>query len=425
MPRHRDDEGFTLVESMVALVVAAVLALVVAGVLVQAFGVNRANAQRTIAANIASGQIETLRAQRAIDLTDGRSTTNVVGSDGQTYSVTTDTALLLSSADTSICSATGNGRISFKRIRVTVDWPSRGSTQPVTIDSTKALGVGAGGLDETKGVLAVSVTGGDGRPMPGLPVTLAPTGAVTTTGSDGCAVFANLATTSVYEAQLNVAGYVGQEGLVSVKQSSIGITANRVSRVGLRYDRPVTLQVTNNVPTGAVVPAGITTSMDYTGGWLITPRALQSCTTTAGPCTTASGAVTTVANLFPDATTRYGVWPGTCTVAKPTNPAGTPIAPGTTGSVSVDLGTVPLQVKNSSGAVQAGAVVYASPTGATGGCTPAESAYSATADVAGKVSLALPPGSWRFSAYANGSSPTAAVTVTAGQQNPTTTQVVK
>lgn len=405
------EAGFSLLETVIAMVIAGILALAVAGVLVNAMRLSTANADRTVAANIAAGEIEALRAQRAIDLTDGRSTKNATGADGTVYSVTTETALLQSSSDDSVCSASGNGRIAFKRLRVIVDWANRGTTQPVQIDTTKALGVGAGGLDARRGVIAIAVKGGSNQAVAGIPVNLNPSGLTVTTGADGCAVFPNLVTTSSYTASMSVPGYVGTAATQTVTTNPIGVFANQVTRLTVRYDRGGSIRLAADAPAGSAVPNNLTATVKY-NSW--PTKQLSACTGSNTPCL--AGGV--VSGLFPDSASTYSMWAGTCDLAAPVSPATADadfVDVDAVKDLDVPLGAAVVKVKNGADVVQPGATLYVRPAPANnGGCLGAESQYTFVTAATGVAVVALPPGPWQLSTRPDFSSPSA-VTITARQ----------
>ena len=254
---HSDDQGFSLIEVVVAMVIFAVMVTATLGILVKTLDVTKGNAHRVAAANLATKQIEAARSQLAVDIPDGStSRTEIVA--GTTFTITQDASYVLSGSDESLCQNTG-GELAYKLVTVTVEWPNMGSVQPVRSDTVKAMGVGDEGLDEALGAVAVGVTGATGDPVPGISVTLAPGSRTRTTGSNGCAVFVNLpvgASATEYTASVNQIGFVGPLN-TQYQEIAIDAVAGQIRGGDLRYDRERTLAVQVDAPAGYSMPSGV------------------------------------------------------------------------------------------------------------------------------------------------------------------------
>ena len=383
--RHREapDAGFTLLEVVVAMVVFTVMASVALGLLVRTTGVARGNIQRTAATNVASQRIESVRSMRAIDIPDGSTTsTQVVGN--TTYTLTQTAKYAPSESATSICTGTGN-TLAYKLVTVSVTWPEMGSIRPVRSDTLKAVGIGADGLDSTKGSLAILVSGATGAAKSGVTVTLSD-GTSRVTDSEGCAVFTGLTAGSTYTATANTAGWVGQLNTQSATVASLGVTANTVRRGTLLYDTRRSVVATMDSPAGAVVPAGLPLRV---GGSYVPETTLPICPgTPTNACTT--GTPGTVRQLFPEV---YNVKVGTCsgTVTSSTSIDLRPTAAdGST--VTVPVGAARVRVRLGSTNLANRTVTARS--GTSTGC-PTGDTYT-TLSVTATHELVLPYGTWTF-----------------------------
>src|SRR5690242_1990609 len=89
-PRRVNEWGFTLVEVVVGMVLFAILLVAGLGLLIQASRVTGANARRTTAANLLTGQLEAARAARADQLTNGTQDVPVGGTTYKVVQVTSD-----------------------------------------------------------------------------------------------------------------------------------------------------------------------------------------------------------------------------------------------------------------------------------------------------------------------------------------------
>jgi prepilin-type N-terminal cleavage/methylation domain-containing protein len=413
--RPQGEDGFTLAETLVAMTVFTIMVTATLGMLLRTTDVSRSNSRRVVAASLADRQVESIRGTRAVDIPDGLTTrTETVG--GTAYTVKQTATYVVNGSTTSVCAASGS-TLSYKLVTVTVSWPQMGRVSPVRVDTLKSLGLGTDGLSATLGSLAVSVTGATGAATSGIPVTLS-NGASITTGDDGCALFTGLAP-GTYTATANLAGYVGSGGLQQTTVSSIGVTANQVTRATLVYDTVRQLSVAWS--TGAVtVPS--TVSLMVRNSYL-SARTLPACTAVvASPqsCTnTLPGSVDT---LFP---ASYDVWAGTCSDAVQPVTSNVTSDTGAAVPVTVGLGRVHVDVKNLLGIVLTGRALYAvhaaeTVTAGAIGCATGESHVLPLSTSAG-VDIALPYGTWKISTSSLVPVGTGTVSVTLTPASPTAT----
>ena len=320
----------------------AVFAVVAATTLTDTFKVARGNTQRTAAANLAAQQIEAVRAARAVDIPDNSfvvSPAPVVN--GTTFTVRQTASYVASGAGQSICSS-DTDTLTYKLVTVTVTWPGMGSIKPVRNDTLKTLGLGVDGVDQSKGVAAVLVTGASGLAQAGVNVTLSPSGGTKQTGVDGCAIFAGL-TPGSYAAQVNQAGYVGMDGAQMVQTSSAGVLANDVGHYGLSYEPRGALAVTLVPRSGyPAPPTALGVTLSFSGFTPLTKRGFYDCSAvSAAPQNCVSGAPRLASSLYPG---RYGAWAGGCRDAAPSSFGLTDVPAGGSASASASLAGLQFQV---------------------------------------------------------------------------------
>ena len=392
--RGRPAEGFTLVEILVAMSVFTVLVTVVLGLVLRTAATASSNDRRVVAANLADRQIESARSQRAVDIPDGLSTrTETVG--GVTYTIRQTATYVPSDATSTVCAASSSG-LAYKLVTVTVTWPQMGLVKPVRADTLKAVGIGADGLDATRGSAAVTVVGASGAAVSGILVTLTPGGGTTTTGEDGCAVFTGL-TPGTYAAAVSTGGYVGPTNAQSTTLGSIGVTAGGIGRGTILYDTSRGAQLVLAGPSGSTgwtAPAGILTSLRSS---YVPDTAYPVCSGTAVGCVTALPG--SAQYLFP---TVYDVWAGSCLDAKAAGAVTTTdltaaAADGST--VTLRTGGALVDVRNALGTSLAGRTVTATHAADAPGtgqrCTAGET-FTLPATVTGGVGVLLPAGTWTF-----------------------------
>lgn len=414
--RHEDD-GFTLVETLAAMIVFAILAVSVAGVILNGFELTKSNASRSTAANLASQQIEAARSVPPASIPDGMTVTGTPIVNGIRYQVAQTANVVAESSTSSLCTGTGSATgasLAYKLVTVTVTWPSMGRVQPVRQDTLLSLGVA--GYDKTKGIAAVGVTGADGRPVSGVTVTLGPSGTPRVTGVDGCAVFTGL-TPGSYSAKVDQDGFVTPAGS-RASSTTFTVAADSVVRVPMAYDRVGALAMALVGPAGLVPPPNLSMTL-ASAGFSPTSRTFLDCASVStAPYDCVSGSPRTASRLWPGS---YDVKPGACPVDD-TSAAQAVVARGATSSVTLPLAgaraevwTKPVAKPPSPASPATGHTVYAVRAG-NGSC-PTQS-WPMTPAGASTQSLALPPGTWTFALTADASGadpsypwPTATLTI--------------
>lgn len=419
VPAQGADEGFGLVEMLVAMTILALVMLTMAGQLGAVLKVARTNRNRSVAANLASREMDVVRgldfSTLAAQIGQTVSTSTV---DAFDYTVTRTLELIPQTSTSGGCDGGTGNSPAFVRVSIAVSWKSMGSIAPVRTQTVVTPPVGS--YDPATGHVAVKVLDRNAQPLASQTVTLsgAGTGTATTT-TDGCAFFAYRAA-GTYAVALSSAGYVGSQGTAAPSSPAV-ITAGTTTNVGFDYDQAATVAATLAPPTTAyTIPTGIQVAL-VNGRFL--PAGIKEIAGT--------GAVRSLTNLFPF-TDGYEYFAGECADADPEGikttvtpnvayypgaqrAAAVSVAPLVTSIVTIPLVGVSVTVKDTSGAVQSGATVTPYHQ-ADSGCT-ALSLGTVTTDASGVARVALPYGGWAFKAvkgtksYAP-SNPAATVTLT-------------
>jgi len=383
-----DDRGFSLIEVVVAMVIFGIMVTAALGILVNTLSVTKDNAHRVAAANLATKQIESARSQLAIDIPDGATsrTETVAGTD---YTITQDASYAVSGSEESLCQ-NGGGQLAYKLVTVTVQWPDMGSVKPVRSDTIKAVGIGAEGLDEALGALAIGVIGATGDPVAGVVVSLAPGNLTRTTGANGCAVFVNLpvdAGGTEYKASVNQIGFVGPQN-TQYQEVAVDALAGQI-RGGdlLKYDRERTLTLQVSEPAGYTLPAG-EIPVGVRSSDIDTGVTLASCASVISQgCTT--GTPGYALHLFP---AIYDVWTGDCSSPRPAGASGTVDLITTDGTVSLPVERAWIRVVDGLGTPVPGYAVTAASELAAG-CASGQSHDLPSTGTDGSRG-ALPAGRW-------------------------------
>lgn len=405
-----DERGFGMMEAVVSMALFTVLVTVSLSLILRVTHVTGANSRRVVAANLANRQIESVKGQKAIDIPDGGSSyTKTVGQ--ITYTVRQTANYLPADATSSVCASSGS-QLAYKLVSVTVTWPDMGSVRPVRVDTLKAVGVGsAGGLDATKGAIALAVVGATGADVADIPVTLSPGGRTVTTGDDGCAVFVDLAP-GTYTATADRSGWVGVGNLQATTVNSLGASAGGITRGTLVYDTARTAGLSPEGLEGYALPSGIGVHLRNS---YVANLTLPDCTVAGQGCLT--GFPGQARNLFPEI---YEVWAGDCSDALVPHSFDLTSADATVG---VPMGSalitvtktgwgwpVPVPTEVAGRALYA---IHAAEGSGTPSC-PAGQTLTLPVSQIGGVGVLLPFGTWTISLSPSGGSGSTTITLTAG-----------
>jgi type II secretory pathway pseudopilin PulG len=407
-------DGYSVVELLVALTVFALVFAAVSIGIGRALELNRGNRNRSAAAYLAARELEEVRAQSFSSVTLGRTTcvyTTTSCNLPSPYTVVQDVAWASPGSTTTSCDVpTSSGAaLAYKRVTVTVTWPDMNGVAPVT--SQTLLTPPGGTFDPNDGHILVQAFDRDALPLAGKTVSLSgPATASQTTTSDGCAFFAYL-DPGTYTATITTSGYVDRQGNQPATQS-VGVTASQITRVQFDYDEAATLSVGLVAPSGAVLPTGT-----YGIAMTVANSNLTVGYKSFQQAATGSGTTRTITPLFPYAS-GYQVWAGDCADADPAaysgGSRGAVLAsnPAATTSGSANLDAVDLVVKRSNGTLMSNATVVATHTAGTG-CTSGETLTTTTkTDTNGKLRLALPYGTWTVTATTSSPTRTGSSSVT-------------
>nr|WP_231134527.1 type II secretion system protein [Motilibacter deserti] len=431
LSRLRRDDGFTLVEAVLSLVIFALLASITASLLIGILAVTKANDNRSVASSLASQQIEAVRASKAVDIPDGLVTSSSTVN-GTTYTVRQNANFVSSGASGSLCTSSSS-TLAYKLVTVEVTWPGMRSEKPVRMETLEAVGLGADALDATKATIAVLVRTPAGTLVSDALVTLG-NGLSRLTGLDGCAVFTGVAADTSYYPSVSKSGYVNRDGQATWTAGSSGVSAARgeVGRMTVdTYAPSGSLAVTLRSANGFPVPSSLGLTMQSTI-WTTSPvRSFPDCTnaptppiscvswgSSADPTVQARPRVATA--LFPD---RYTAWAGTCTPGAPATSATTGLQrvnEGATTPATLQLVDLLVRPPGVTGANR----VWLQNTGT--GCASEQWALTEDASTPGTYRIALPAGTttWRVVTTATSAPPTStAQVVVAPRQFPTASTV--
>lgn len=398
--RAEDDRGFTLIEVVVAIALFAIFISGIAAMVGNGLDLARNNRNRSIAANLASRQLDEFRSR---DFDDVAALVGQTGEqesvEGVVYDVTRDVAWVAQDSEGGACDVGDPGALDPRllRIVVRVEWAAMGAIDPVQAETVLSPPVGS--FDPTLGNIAVRILDRDAGPGYGHPVTVTgpETPPVQYTINDnnevGCAFFAGLEP-GTYTVELGTLDYVDRQAEATPSQV-VNVSSGTVSSVQFDYDLSAEIDVTLAAPEGGTIPVDVPLTL---GNSSLLPLGSQ--------VVPGTGTNRLLDDLFPFAD-GYQVWAGACADADPEGedlggggaywPGGLrdpviAVDPGDTAVTTVNLPT--LQVSVTQGGVPlAGATVRAVHGSDTGCDTGAEFGLGTT-DASGVVLGALPYGDY-------------------------------
>ncbi|MEJ3404472.1 type II secretion system protein [Rathayibacter sp. YIM 133350] len=408
-PNERSgDAGIGIVEILVALMVFAVLAVGIAYSLTYTMRMTRDNQARQVAVNLASSDIDSVRADG--DPFDIFSDSyDVAIPSGDTYKVTRVTSWVTPTGSDATCGTSG-GALQYKHVSVSVTWTGMlSSTNPVTSDTLIAPSRRIN--DPSKGTLLISVKDASGGGAQGVTFVSTPAQATTPTDEDGCSFLLQVAP-GTYTIKLNTAGYIdyAQNASPSITRT---VAAGSSASFSFQYDQAATytLAYASNSPgPAAKLPTNLDTTFINTYG--LWPMTAVSNPAKLHPYPVGYQAV--AGKYVPQTPTVAGCESPDPEAWDPVGPASAPTlvgtrvqaqtaAPGGSANLSVPMGIV-----NVAGGPVAKLVAVSEPdTPLTGqptcadvGTAPATPAmtyqFGAVIPATGSVKIALPYGSWRL-----------------------------
>ncbi|HEX2159800.1 MAG TPA: type II secretion system protein [Actinomycetes bacterium] len=399
---QRRQDGYSIVELLVAVTVFALVFAAVSIGIGRALELNRGNRNRSAAAYLAARQLEEVRSQPFSSVALGTTTcpyTTTSCNVPSPYTVTQNVVWASPGNTSTSCDvpATSGSALAYKRVTVTITWPDMGGVAPVT--SQTLLTPPAGTYDPNDGHILVQVFDRDALPLAGQTVSLTgPETASQATTGDGCAFFPYL-DPGTYTAAISTSGHVDRQGNQPATRT-VGVTASQISRVQFDYDQAATLSVGLVAPSGSVIPTG-----SYGIAMTVANSNLTVGYKSFQQSATGSGTTRTITPLFPYAS-GYQVWAGDCADADPqayTGGSRGAVVPSnqgatTTGSATLDAVDVTVRFNSLLGLPVPNATITATHAAGTG-CTSGSTLTTTTrTNASGQLRLALPYGTWTIRA---------------------------
>jgi type II secretory pathway pseudopilin PulG len=418
-----NEDGFTLIEALVACVILMVVSSAILGLVATSLHTTRNDKARVGASQLAARELDYLRQQftfgtdadrTAIETATTEAPHNLDGSldttaapisvNGVPYKVSVSVTPLVRGVGKSACD--GGALVAHPEYLVTstVTWPRSGLTANIVNSTVLTPPKSTAGTD-TVGYLAVAVKNAAGEPPATQTVTISgPGGTYTpTTDATGCAVISTTQA-GTYTVTLNTNKYVDQANN-PISSSTAQVSLGSLTTLPMSYDLSTELDVTFSTTAGHALPLTLPSiALANTGiqpdGVKIMTAGVEYRPAAADLQRTATIATTSIPGLWPYAT-GYRVWAGSCTdsnpAVAPTNGSNTATisAPSAVTNVTVPLAPLDVVLTDNTGAAIANTDVVAKKS-ATGGCLAADLTLDlGTTDAAGQLAVSLPDGTWQ------------------------------
>ncbi len=393
--RARPQAGFSVVELIVSLTLFAVLVGSLVTIIATGLSVARNNKDRSVAAHLASQEMDAIRQESFSSLTIGQSarTTRV---NQVPYRVKTDLEWVANSATTNACDSTGSSP-RVLRASVTVTWPNMRGVEPVKTSTEITPPVSS--YDPDSGHIAVRVRDRAGAPLGGVPVRVTGIGTdttQTTVDESGCAFFGFLAP-GTYAVTLGTPGWVDRQS-DAVPSQSVGVREGAITSTAFDYDEGASVDLSLEGIHGGTVANAVPVVVANTG---LLPAGVKSI---AGV-----GVRRTLSSLFPFAD-GFQMWAGGCADADPEGqddagsriwPGGTrdpavTVEPGGTATATVTMPTLHVEFERPATGAAVSVVAIHDPDSSCGsGETLVLGTFTGTS---GDMLVALPFGTWTVQA---------------------------
>lgn len=413
---------------MLALVVISVFMTAIAMALTTAMRSNRSDTNRMVSSNLAATLMDEVRAIGATDFDEllaKRGTETIEGPktmvNGVQYTAKRTIDWVPGNGTFTNCgSGTDAANVAYLRVDIAVSWPNMGAVKPVTNSTLVAPPVGQ--FNTATGAVATQVTDNEGNPQSGVTVQLlqGATGSTVaetqSTTAQGCAFFPFLDSGTTYRLRISKAGYVDIRGVTQPESAATLVTTGAVTSIPpFIYERASTITATITPTATAYMPnqlIPITLSNS-----LIQPGGLRFETGTG------TSTARTLPTVFPFSD-GYSAWPGWCKESdpdayldEPTDPSLRapliPVTPGGTSATALSVPTLNVLVRRSNGTLRVGQAITLYYAGPDTSCTPPNVTFGGVTDATGRISVAIPYGTWQVRANsrtASGGWPTIQVT---------------
>jgi len=269
----RGDDGLTLVEVLVAMMIFAVVSLGVAYSLVMTVQISSDARGRQTASNVAASTIDRMRS--IANFSDVGPSTSTVSVNGRNYFVTVTTNIVGANGGASSQCSSGSGAPVYKSVNVDVSWQGM-SSKATPVQADTAVAPSARLNDPNLGVIVTSVktatgAGNQGVTVKAVPDPVTPNGArsivstISPTDAQGCSVVFGVSPGNyIVSISETLSGNPSIDSNQSLTPSfPVTVSAGGSATAPFQFDQASLFQPTFT-SVGAIVPPGMPTSFSNT-----------------------------------------------------------------------------------------------------------------------------------------------------------------
>lgn len=264
---RESDEGFSIIEVMVAMTVFAMIAAGVAAGIVATMYLTQDNRSREAALNLANQALDAARSTKDVFTLDDDTSSQRVGN--QDYTVKQTTNWINSDGSDNSCGA-GSGVLAYKRVAITVSWTSGTSPRQKNVVLDSLIAPSSAVSSATASTIVVGVRTATGGPNAGVAVTVTPvSGGASSlsnppaaTDANGCA-YAVGVSPGTYKVTVTKAGNIDKTG-EPTPSASVATVAGGVGNAAFLYDQGITVTAGGPLNLQDGVTAKLPTSLPMT-----------------------------------------------------------------------------------------------------------------------------------------------------------------
>ncbi|MBT2501979.1 prepilin-type N-terminal cleavage/methylation domain-containing protein [Curtobacterium sp. ISL-83] len=428
---RESDEGFSIIEVMVAMTIFAMIAAGVAAGIVATLYLTQDNRSREAALNLANQALDSARSTKDVFTLDNDVSTQPVGN--QNYTVTRTTNWINSDGSDNPCGA-GTGVLAYKRVSITVSWTSGTSPRQKNVVLDSLISPSSAVSSASASTIVVGVQTASGGPNTGVAVTIAPLSGGATglsnppaaTDANGCSYAVGI-TPGTYRVTITKAGDVDPSG-ATAPYYDVTTSPGGVGNKSFQYDQAVTATTGSPLNLKDGVSVKLPTSLPTTYRYNDTVKTVSTMSTTLFPYawTTIAGAYSsTCKNVDPTAwptANNLGVSPNIFNATDGSTPGFNPTTP-TTATARAPMGVFNVKMGGSDSVLVATVKNTTAVPNGDPGC--AMTTYTFTGMTAATATtIALPFGTWTLTGTsAVGGQPSAAVPTIGSNPNVTNLKV--
>ncbi|WIE75486.1 prepilin-type N-terminal cleavage/methylation domain-containing protein [Curtobacterium sp. MCSS17_007] len=283
---RESDEGFSIIEVMVAMTIFAMIAAGVAAGIVSTLYLTQDNRSREAALNLANQALDAARSTKDVFTLDDETVPATVGN--QDFTVKQTTNWINSDGSDNTCGA-GSGVLAYKRVSISVSWTSGTSPRQKNVVLDTLISPSSAVTSATASTIVIGVKTATGGPNQGVAVAFTPrSGGASAiarppaaTDANGC-TYAVGVTPGTYRVTITKAGNIDPDG-TAAPYADVTTAAGGVGNKTFQFDRGLTVTAGGPLNLKDGVSAKLPTALPMTYRYDDQVKTVSTVTTTLFP----------------------------------------------------------------------------------------------------------------------------------------------